>query len=172
MSPRLARRVLRSHPPCISAPLLLPVRRPLIFSPIPAGQIIRTLNRRTMSSAIPKIQTAVQIEAYGGVEVLQLKKDTPVPEIKPTELLIKNEYAGINFIDTVCPPPHHGTPLPMITIPPSTSAAASTMSQHSHTPWAAKPKGASRPSAAPSLVIRSATVWRTSAPARRQNTRR
>ncbi|KAL0634368.1 NADPH:quinone reductase [Maublancomyces gigas] len=52
-----------------------------------------------MSSAIPKTQTAVQIEAYGGVEVLQLKKDAPVPEIKPTELLIKNEYAGINFID-------------------------------------------------------------------------
>lgn len=54
-----------------------------------------------MSSAIPKTQTAAQIEAYGGAEVVQLKKDVPVPEIKPTELLIKNEYAGINFIDIV-----------------------------------------------------------------------
>jgi NADPH2:quinone reductase len=54
-----------------------------------------------MSSSIPKTQTAVQIEAYGGHEVVQVKHDAPVPEIKPTELLVKNEYAGINFIDTV-----------------------------------------------------------------------
>lgn len=54
-----------------------------------------------MSSAIPKTQIAAQIEAYGGTEVVQLKKDAPVPEIKPTELLIKNEYAGINFVDIV-----------------------------------------------------------------------
>jgi NADPH2:quinone reductase len=53
-----------------------------------------------MSSTIPKTQTAVQIEAYGGTEVVQVKNDAPVPEIKPTELLVKNEYAGINFIDT------------------------------------------------------------------------
>lgn len=88
-----------------------------------------------MSSAIPKTQTAVQIEAYGGVEVLQLKKDAPVPEIKPTELLIKNEYAGINFIDIVCllPPPGIPTSYTNHFTPPSTSATVSTVSQPSHT---------------------------------------
>lgn len=83
-----------------------------------------------MSSSIPKTQTVAQIEAYGGAEVVQLKKDAPVPEIKPTELLIKNEYAGINFIDIVC--------LSLLTSPlrtliaPSTSATASTKSRPSH----------------------------------------
>lgn len=84
-----------------------------------------------MSSAIPKTQTAVQIEAHGGVEVVQLKKDAPVPEIKPTELLIKNEYAGINFIDIVCHP-LLASPLRTLIIP-STSATASTISRPSHT---------------------------------------
>lgn len=84
-----------------------------------------------MPSAIPKTQTVVQIEAHGGVEVVQLKKDAPVPEIKPTELLIKNEYAGINFIDIVCPS-LLASPLRML-IASSTSATASTMSRPSHT---------------------------------------
>jgi len=43
---------------------------------------------------------AVLIEKTGGTEVLQYKTDVPVPEPKAGEVLIKNEYIGINYIDT------------------------------------------------------------------------
>ncbi len=43
---------------------------------------------------------AVCIEKTGGTEVLQYKTDFPVPELKDGNVLIKNDYIGINFIDT------------------------------------------------------------------------
>jgi hypothetical protein len=54
---------------------------------------------RTMSS-LPKTMKAVVIEKTGGTDVLQYKTDVPVPEPKGDEVLIKNEYIGINYIDT------------------------------------------------------------------------
>lgn len=42
----------------------------------------------------------VLIEKTGGTEVLQYKTDIPVPEPKEGEVLVKNEYIGINYIDT------------------------------------------------------------------------
>lgn len=36
----------------------------------------------------------------GGTEVLEFKTDLPVPQPKEGEILIKNEYVGINYIDT------------------------------------------------------------------------
>lgn len=41
---------------------------------------------------------AVVIEKTGGTEVLQYK-DVPVPEPKEGEVLVKNEFIGINYID-------------------------------------------------------------------------
>ena len=41
----------------------------------------------------------VIIESTGGVEVLQYKTDLPVPVPKEGEVLIKNNYIGVNFID-------------------------------------------------------------------------
>ena len=55
---------------------------------------------RTMSSSIPKTMKGVIIEKTGGVEVLEYKTDLPVPTPKEGEVLIKNDYIGINFIDT------------------------------------------------------------------------
>jgi NADPH2:quinone reductase len=43
---------------------------------------------------------AVIIEKTGGTDVLQYKTDVPVPEPKAGEVLVKNEYIGINYIDT------------------------------------------------------------------------
>lgn len=40
------------------------------------------------------------IEKHGGTEVLQHKTDLPVPEPKEGEVLVKNDYIGVNFIDT------------------------------------------------------------------------
>jgi hypothetical protein len=54
---------------------------------------------RTMAS-IPKTMKGVIMEKYGGTEVLQYKTDLPVPEPKEGQILIKNDYVGINFIDT------------------------------------------------------------------------
>lgn len=53
---------------------------------------------RTMAS-IPKTMKAVYIEKTGGTDVLQYS-DVPVPEPKEGEVLVKNEFIGINYIDT------------------------------------------------------------------------
>ena len=42
----------------------------------------------------------VVIEQTGGREVLQHKTDLPVPEPKEGEILVKNDFVGVNFIDT------------------------------------------------------------------------
>ncbi|KAF2451384.1 NAD(P)-binding protein [Karstenula rhodostoma CBS 690.94] len=65
---------------------------------------------RTMAS-LPKTMKGVWIEKTGGTEVLQYKEDIPVPEVKEGQVLVKNEFIGINYIDTyfrsgVYPLPH------------------------------------------------------------------
>lgn len=61
---------------------------------------------RTMSTSIPKTMEGIIMEKTGGTEVLQFKTDLQVPVPKEGEVLIKNEYVGVNFIDTfVSPPP-------------------------------------------------------------------
>lgn len=55
-----------------------------------------------MASAtqIPKTMKGIIIEKTGGTEVLHYKTDLPVPEPKEGEVLVKNEFIGINYIDT------------------------------------------------------------------------
>ncbi|KAL9022782.1 MAG: hypothetical protein Q9185_000045 [Variospora sp. 1 TL-2023] len=62
---------------------------------------------------IPKMMKAVQIEKTGTVEVLQYK-DCPVPSPKNDEVLIKNEYLGVNYIDTYFRTGLYPNPKPMI----------------------------------------------------------
>ncbi|KAI4146461.1 MAG: hypothetical protein LQ341_002072 [Variospora aurantia] len=62
---------------------------------------------------IPKMMKAVQIEKTGGIEVLQYK-DCPVPSPKDDEVLIKNEYLGVNYIDTYFRTGLYPNPKPMI----------------------------------------------------------
>lgn len=57
------------------------------------------LSARTMAS-VPKTMKGVIIENTGGTEVLQYKTDIPVPEPKEGQVLIKNDFVGINYIDT------------------------------------------------------------------------
>jgi hypothetical protein len=49
----------------------------------------------------------VLVEKTGGVEVLEYKTDLPVPSPKEGEVLVKNDFIGINYIDTCVslPPP-------------------------------------------------------------------
>lgn len=60
----------------------------------------RPIQFRTMAS-IPKTMKGVLIERTGGVEVLQWKTDLPVPTPKEGEVLVKNDFIGINYIDTL-----------------------------------------------------------------------
>jgi NADPH2:quinone reductase len=53
-----------------------------------------------MATSLPKTMKGVWIEKTGGTEVLQYKEDIPVPQLKDGEVLVKNEFIGINYIDT------------------------------------------------------------------------
>ena len=64
---------------------------------IPSPQ--HPLQLRAMAS-LPKTMKGVIIEKTGGTEVLQYKTDLPVPEPQEGQVLVKNEFIGINYIDT------------------------------------------------------------------------
>lgn len=51
-------------------------------------------------ASIPTTQKAIIIDKTGGTEVLQYKTDLPVPALVDGQLLVKNDYIGVNFIDT------------------------------------------------------------------------
>jgi len=53
-----------------------------------------------MATSTPKTMKGVLIEKTGGVEVLEYKTDLPVPTPKEGEVLVKNDFIGINYIDT------------------------------------------------------------------------
>jgi len=52
------------------------------------------------SASIPKTMKGVSIAKTGGVEVLDYKTDMPVPSPKEGEVLVKNDFIGVNYIDT------------------------------------------------------------------------
>src|SRR3954447_1446902 len=58
---------------------------------------VTLIGRVTLASATA--MRAIQIEEFGGPEVLQLK-DLPVPEPGPGEVLVRVSRAGVNFADT------------------------------------------------------------------------
>ncbi|WPB03087.1 uncharacterized protein RHO25_007724 [Cercospora beticola] len=51
-------------------------------------------------ASVPSTMKGVIINKTGGPEVLEYKTDLPVPQPKDGQILIKNDYIGINFIDT------------------------------------------------------------------------
>ncbi|KAL1862987.1 hypothetical protein VTK73DRAFT_6503 [Phialemonium thermophilum] len=64
---------------------------------------------------VPKSMSAVVIEQPGGTEVLKYKTDVPAPELKEGEILVKNEYMGINYIDTYVRTGFYKSTMPVIT---------------------------------------------------------
>lgn len=46
----------------------------------------------------------VQITSFGGPEVLQYKTDLPVPTPRGDEILVKNEFIGVNYVDVLVLP--------------------------------------------------------------------
>ncbi|KAI2629681.1 NAD(P)-binding protein [Hypoxylon sp. NC1633] len=58
-----------------------------------------TVHVRTMAS-IPSTMKGVVIDKPGGTEVLRHVSDLPVPSLVEGQILVKNDYIGVNFIDT------------------------------------------------------------------------
>ncbi|KAE8212489.1 hypothetical protein CF327_g3867 [Tilletia walkeri] len=52
------------------------------------------------TSQLPKTMRAVQITKTGDIDVITVSEDVPVPTPGPTQVLFKNEWAGVNYIDT------------------------------------------------------------------------
>ena len=51
-------------------------------------------------ASIPSAQKVILIRETGGPEVIRYEQDYPVPELNDNEILIKNKYTGINFIES------------------------------------------------------------------------
>jgi hypothetical protein len=61
-------------------------------------------SRAMASQSLPNTMEGVVINKTGGTDVLEFKTDLPVPQPKENEVLIKNEYVGVNYIDTCVTP--------------------------------------------------------------------
>jgi NADPH2:quinone reductase len=53
-----------------------------------------------MATSVPKTMSGILVEKTGGIEVLQYKTDLPVPTPKEGQVLVKNNFIGVNYIDT------------------------------------------------------------------------
>ena len=124
---------------------------------------------RTMASqSMPKTMKGVQISKNGGVDVLEYT-DMPVPTPKDGEVLIKNEFIGVNYIDTYAsyPTQHHNAPILSSNTSsqkyqlshPDTSAQASTPPLHSPTSSGGRAQGpSSRPPRQPHTTSKRASA--------------
>lgn len=57
-------------------------------------------SRRAMSTALPPTMTAVVVRENGPAENLKFETNFPTPKVTDGQVLVKNEFTGINFIDT------------------------------------------------------------------------
>lgn len=80
----------------------------------------------TKMSPVPPTMKAIQVAANGGPEVLT-PTSVPVPQPAEGEVLVKNSYAGINFIDTYFRTGLYKAPLPLI---PGREAAGTVVATH------------------------------------------
>eukprot|EP00588_Corethron_pennatum_P014594 CAMPEP_0194265470 /NCGR_PEP_ID=MMETSP0169-20130528/702_1 /TAXON_ID=218684 /ORGANISM="Corethron pennatum, Strain L29A3" /LENGTH=365 /DNA_ID=CAMNT_0039005943 /DNA_START=99 /DNA_END=1196 /DNA_ORIENTATION=+ len=53
-----------------------------------------------MMSSVPTTMKAAVIREVGDADALKVETDFPTPTAKPGQVIVKNEFAGINFIDT------------------------------------------------------------------------
>merc|ERR1719384_1285900 len=58
------------------------------------GPIARSL------STVPSTMKAAVVRETGDAHALKVENDFPTPQLKPGQVIVKNKYAGINFIDT------------------------------------------------------------------------
>jgi len=53
-----------------------------------------------LMSTLPETMKAAVVREVGDADALKVENDFPVPKMGPGQVIVKNEYAGINFIDT------------------------------------------------------------------------
>jgi NADPH2:quinone reductase len=87
---RISRFARRSANPSTTATRLSSLGNPIA----PRFTVVRTM------ASIPRMMKGVYIQKTGGTDVLEYREDIPVPDIKDNEVLVKNEFIGINYIDT------------------------------------------------------------------------
>jgi NADPH:quinone reductase len=51
-------------------------------------------------ASVPQTMSGILIEETGDSSKLKWKMDLPVPQLSEGKILIKNEYVGVNYIDT------------------------------------------------------------------------
>ncbi|KAI0134552.1 hypothetical protein BJ170DRAFT_204542 [Xylariales sp. AK1849] len=66
-------------------------------------------------ASLPKTMSGILIEAPGDSSVLQWKTNLPLPEVAEGQILVKNEWVGVNYIDTYFRTGLYKAPMPMIT---------------------------------------------------------
>ncbi|CAE6487976.1 unnamed protein product [Rhizoctonia solani] len=63
------------------------------------GESYEVVIRFATMAPVPKTMKAARVNKQGGIEELEVV-EIPVPTPKPGEIVIKTEWAGVNFIDT------------------------------------------------------------------------
>jgi hypothetical protein len=63
------------------------------------GVQMKNISAKLTSFTIPKTMKGVQMKNIGGPEVLHYKTDLPVPVPRGGEVLVKNDFIGINYVD-------------------------------------------------------------------------
>ncbi|KAL0768968.1 hypothetical protein CaCOL14_008277 [Colletotrichum acutatum] len=81
----------------------------------------------TMASSLPQTMNGIQIPRTGGTEVLTHHTDLPLPALAENQVLVRNEYAGINYIDTYFRTGLYKAPLP---ITPGREGAGTVVKTH------------------------------------------
>ena len=71
-------------------------------------------SRPLTMAPLPKTMKGVLISKTGGSEVLEHRTDLPVPTLKEGQVLVKNEYIGINYIDTYFRSGLYSSPMPLV----------------------------------------------------------
>jgi hypothetical protein len=85
----------------------LPARNPTVSSLLYDGTTIAqerhfiTFPYLQLTMSIPTTTKAIIFAKNGGPEVLEFTPNHPIPEVSPTEILVKVEYAGVNFFDSL-----------------------------------------------------------------------
>ncbi|KAF3803854.1 putative quinone oxidoreductase [Colletotrichum gloeosporioides] len=107
----------RQHRPLISQHLTRKLNPSRTFTTSPARLIdLSPAPHFTMAStpSVPKTMNGIQIPRTGDVSVLTHETALPVPTPSEGQVLVRNEYAGINYIDTYFRTGLYKAPLPQV----------------------------------------------------------
>mmetsp|Transcript_19486 Transcript_19486/g.27777 ORF Transcript_19486/g.27777 Transcript_19486/m.27777 type:complete len:86 (+) Transcript_19486:152-409(+) len=64
------------------------------------GNSMASTTIRSMSNSVPETMKAAVVRETGDAHMLKVETNYPTPKLQKGQVIVKNEYAGINFIDT------------------------------------------------------------------------